>query len=54
MPTPGSDRPSLLPGDILSELLPSHGTVRNFLETVALRPLDGQSQRTAKPRHWPR
>lgn len=47
MPTPGSDRPSLLPGDILSELLPSHGTVRNFLETVALRPLDGKSQRAA-------
>ncbi|WP_438940815.1 HAD family hydrolase [Corynebacterium freneyi] len=47
MPTPGSDRPSVLPGDILSELLPSHGTVRNFLETVALRPLDGESQRAA-------
>ena len=47
MLTPGSDRPPLLPGDILSELLPSQGTVRNFLETVALHPLDQESQRAA-------
>ncbi|MFD5868374.1 HAD family hydrolase [Corynebacterium sp. NPDC060344] len=45
--SPGSDRPPLLPGDILSELLPSQGTVRNFLETVALHPLDQESQRAA-------
>ncbi|MFC3849239.1 HAD family hydrolase [Corynebacterium hansenii] len=47
MPSPGSDLPSLLPGDILSELLPSHGNVRHFLETVALQPLDPESQRAA-------
>lgn len=47
MPTPGSDRHTLLPGDILMELLPSHGNVRNFLENVALQPLDQESQRAA-------
>ena len=47
MPNPGSDRPPLLPGDILAELIPSHGNVRHFLETVALHPLDQESQRAA-------
>ena len=47
MSNPGSDRPPLLPGDILAELIPSHGNVRHFLETVALHPLDQESQRAA-------
>lgn len=47
MPHPGPQGPPLLPGEVLGELLPSHGTVRNFLETVALRPLDDESQRAA-------
>lgn len=44
-PSPG--RQPLLPGDILADLMPSQGNVRHFLETVALRPLDAESQRAA-------
>lgn len=36
-----------LPSDILGDLMPSHGAVRNFLETVALPPLGVESQRAA-------
>lgn len=35
------------PGDLISELLPSHGHVRNFLERIALAPIDEKSQETA-------
>ncbi|WP_295625228.1 HAD family phosphatase [uncultured Corynebacterium sp.] len=37
----------MLPGEIVSELFPSHGNVRHFLETVVLQPLDQESQRAA-------
>ncbi|WP_448851988.1 HAD-IB family hydrolase [Corynebacterium sp. 335C] len=36
-----------MPSDVLGDLLPSHGAVRNFLENVALRPVDDASQRAA-------
>lgn len=46
MLNPASGRPTL-PGDILSEFMPSQGNVRHFLETVVLQPLDAESQRAA-------
>ena len=35
------------PGDLISELLPSHGHVRNFLERVAFAPIDDKAQEEA-------
>lgn len=47
MPLPDHGRQPVQPADVLADLLPSHGAVRNFLENVALRPVDDASQRAA-------
>lgn len=41
---PNSGFEAIRPADLLNELLPSQGNVRNFLEQVAFRPIDEQSQ----------
>ena len=38
---------TVVPADILKEIIPSHGNVRNFLEHVALAPLNDSAQRAA-------